>query len=122
MSSIERLKRKKAGTLNTGKDVTELTELANQILNTGNMDVYQETFEQITQKLDNHKKRMSSKANIIEADSDMFSDNFESEKKPSTEENVPEVDNSSESKDILWEFKWDQNSDKVIDILMFTFI
>lgn len=52
LSSIERLKRKKAGTLNSNKEVTELTELADKILsNLGNMDVYQETYEEITLKV-----------------------------------------------------------------------
>lgn len=52
MSSVERLKRKKAGTLNVNKDVEKVTELANKILTEkGNMDVYQETYEQITQKV-----------------------------------------------------------------------
>lgn len=54
MSSVERLKRRKAGTLNVNKDVEKVTELANKILTEkGNMDVYQETYEQITQKVIN---------------------------------------------------------------------
>lgn len=52
LSSIERLRRKKAGTLNSNKEVTELTELVDKVLtNMGNMDVYQETYEEITQKV-----------------------------------------------------------------------
>lgn len=53
LTTAERLKLKKAG-LSTDEGssskVTRLTELANQILTTnGNMDVYQETYEQISQ-------------------------------------------------------------------------
>lgn len=53
LTTAERLKMKKAG-LSTDNSssvkVTRLTELANQILTaTGNMDVYQETFEHISQ-------------------------------------------------------------------------
>lgn len=53
LTTAERWKMKKAG-LNTddgsSSKVTRLTELANQILTTnGNMDVYQETREQISQ-------------------------------------------------------------------------
>lgn len=52
LSSVERLKRKKAGTLNTNKDVEKVTELANSILTEkGNMDVYQETYQQIAEKV-----------------------------------------------------------------------
>lgn len=52
LSSIERLKRKKAGTLNSNKEVIDLTELVNKVLtSTGNMDIYQETYEEITEKV-----------------------------------------------------------------------
>lgn len=53
LSTAERWKMKKAGLSIEGgssSKVTRLTELANQILTTnGNMDVYQETYEQISQ-------------------------------------------------------------------------
>ena len=55
LSASERLKMKKAGitvpkpTNEDTKNVTILTELANKILtHAGNMDIYQETYEQIT--------------------------------------------------------------------------
>lgn len=58
MTSSERWKRRKAGVNPTEQEqeakanVTKLTELADSILqNTGNMDVYQETFEYITRKV-----------------------------------------------------------------------
>ena len=53
MSASERWRRKKEG-LDDSSDinkqqVTELTELANRILNkTGNMDIYQENYEYIS--------------------------------------------------------------------------
>lgn len=52
LTTAERLKMKKAGlsTDSGSSKVTRLTELANQILTAnGNMDVYQETYEQISQ-------------------------------------------------------------------------
>lgn len=53
LTTAERWKMKKAGLSTDGgssSKVTRLTELANQILTTnGNMDVYQETYEQISQ-------------------------------------------------------------------------
>lgn len=57
VSTAEKWKRKKAGeSTNDDKEgsqkVTDLTELANLILNkTGNMDIYQETYEQIVEKV-----------------------------------------------------------------------
>lgn len=53
LSSVERLKLKKAGLLNANNEkVTKLTELSNEILcQLGNMDVYQETFEKIKKKV-----------------------------------------------------------------------
>lgn len=57
LSASERLKLKKAGKLPTEnighpEKVTELTELANKILTEiGNMDIYQETYEFISEKV-----------------------------------------------------------------------
>jgi CD2 antigen cytoplasmic tail-binding protein 2 len=52
LSTAERWKMKKAGLSTEGgssEKVTRLTEIANQILTTdGNMDVYQETYEHIS--------------------------------------------------------------------------
>lgn len=58
MSASERLKRKKAGLANYEDKnddkvaLAKLTELANTILTrTGNMDIYQETYEEIFNKV-----------------------------------------------------------------------
>lgn len=52
MSASERWRRKKAGLVDdstSSQEVTDLTAMANQLLSeTGNMDIYQESFEQIT--------------------------------------------------------------------------
>lgn len=56
LSASERLRRKKAG-LDLGNPgdkqaVTDLTEIANRILSrTGNMDIYQETYEYISDQV-----------------------------------------------------------------------
>ncbi|KAI4454840.1 protein lin1 [Holotrichia oblita] len=117
LSSIERLKRKKAGTLNSNKEVIELTELADKILtNLGNMDVYQETYEQITQKIENHNKKNKSKKPAAEPELDMYSDNFANEEKAKLGDTTTEgesVESTSTDKKLMWEFKWDQNKDKV---------
>lgn len=54
LSSIERLRQKKAGLSVSNDEVIELTELANKILSeTGNVDIYEETYEEILKKIGN---------------------------------------------------------------------
>lgn len=107
LSSVERLKRKKAGTLNTSQDVSDMTELANTILTkTGNMNIYQETYEDISKKLGDEGKSKVKK----DSDLDMYSDDFGEKEKV-------KMGSSSQSDDkndgLLWEFKWDQNKDDI---------
>lgn len=110
LSSVERLKRKKAGLLNSNKEVTDLTELINKLLyQTGNMDIYQETYEKITEMIENSKKKNKSKAAVL----DMYSDDFEDAEKKQLHIQ-PDVGTSSTNKNQLqWFFKWEQDKDKV---------
>ncbi|CAH1973021.1 unnamed protein product [Acanthoscelides obtectus] len=106
LSSVERLRRKKAGTLQDNKEVTELTELANQILTKlGNMDIYQETYEQIKAKVD--RSEMKNKSVAKEAELDMYADDFDVKEK---EREKPQTETSDqaepETKVLKWEFKW----------------
>lgn len=92
-------------------DVTKLTELANKLLTaTGNMDVYQETFEQITKKVNKNKL-----SNDIEMD--MYADDFVEKEKSKLEEPGTSTENVEEeeekSNDITWEFKWNENDEKI---------
>lgn len=113
LSSVERLRRKKAGTLHDNKEVTHLTELANEILTKqGNMDIYQETFEQISCKIQNNEKISLDK----EPELDMYADDFdqkEKEKIATTSSEVSNVENSSEKQQLMWEFKWSADDDKI---------
>lgn len=107
LSSVERLRRKKAGTLNTNEDVTKLTELANQILTkTGNMDIYQETYEQIKAKVEDKGKRKASVA--TETVLDMYSDDFDVKEKEKISVSTNKNDDIKEEvvKELMWEFKW----------------
>ncbi|XP_061385872.1 CD2 antigen cytoplasmic tail-binding protein 2 homolog [Danaus plexippus] len=115
MSSAERWKRKKAGTLDEGSQVvTRITELANQILTkTGNMDIYQETFEKINNVI--------SKDNKAKGDSelDMYADDFDVKEKTSmdtkkTEEEHVENESPESSNEVKWEFKWSQDNNAEI--------
>lgn len=68
LSSIERLRLKKMGKLPSKEDVTRLTELANKNLTElGNMDIYDETYEDILKKVQPKSEAMSSSY-------DMFAD------------------------------------------------
>ncbi|EFA01650.1 CD2 antigen cytoplasmic tail-binding protein 2 homolog [Tribolium castaneum] len=105
LSSVERLKRKKAGTLNSNQDVADMTEIANSILTkTGNMNVYQETFEEITKKIDDRTKPKNSEPVL-----DMYADDFGDKEK----EKMETASVSGKPEQLMWEFKWDQDKDQV---------
>ncbi|XP_044253949.1 CD2 antigen cytoplasmic tail-binding protein 2 homolog [Tribolium madens] len=105
LSSVERLKRKKAGTLNSNQDVADMTEIADSILTkTGNMNVYQETFEEISKKIDDRTKPKNSEPVL-----DMYADDFGDKEK----EKMETASMSGKSDQLMWEFKWDQGKDKV---------
>lgn len=95
LSTAEKWKRKKAGE-STNEDpvtlqkVTDLTELANLILNkTGNMDIYQETYENIVEKISNTTdKVVSSTAAALAPELDMYSDDFGDKEKARLEESA----------------------------------
>lgn len=117
VSSAERWKRKKAGIVDEGsKIVTRITELANQILTkTGNMDIYQETYEKINNILNKHKSKNE------DADLDMYADDFDQKEKQNLGNNKSEntnhvADSNEDEKDnqeVAWEFKWNQNDEEV---------
>lgn len=111
MSSVERLKLKKQGFVDEcAEKITKFTELANEILTrTGNMDVYQLTYESINAKVGS----MPNKSNDSEPGFDMYSDDFNEKEKTNLIDNT--TNNSTkqhvESEDgvgreLLWEFKW----------------
>ncbi|XP_063927628.1 CD2 antigen cytoplasmic tail-binding protein 2 homolog [Zophobas morio] len=106
LSSVERLRRKKAGTLNESQDVVDMTEFANTILTkTGNMNVYQETFEEISRKVEDKGKPKS------EPVLDMYADDFESKEKEKIE--ASSVTKTGKETDLMWEFKWEQDKDEI---------
>lgn len=106
LSSFERLKRKKAGILQDSKEIIHLTELANEILTKqGNMDIYQETYEQIAIKIKNYEK-ISFKT---EAELDMYNDDFdEKEKQRITAMSLGNCEflKTNNEQVLMWEFKW----------------
>lgn len=140
MSASERLKQKKQaaklGDKNNGTDtsatsesatlttqqqaadnVTKLTELADTILSaTGNMDVYQETYESVTFKIKREETKKMSTA--VNDDDDMFGDGFEAKKDdaPSKEDESGAAaaaggSISDASDEVRWEFKWEDKEE-----------
>ncbi|XP_034936831.1 CD2 antigen cytoplasmic tail-binding protein 2 homolog [Chelonus insularis] len=127
ISSAERWKRKKAGLSETDENsekIIKLTELANTLLTrTGNMDIYQETYEAIKRKIESaDNKSLAAKP----AELDMYSDDFDTkeqnkltknEVKPSGESSgsnsIQDQDNTENI--VKWELKWSQNDDAEIN-------
>lgn len=112
ISSAERWRRKKAGIVeNPSSDqVILLTELADGILtNTGNMSIYEETFEQIQRKV---QKGSAAVCDPL----DMYADDFDAKEKGKLDQPAatvnPEEVSSSES-ELKWEFKWKQEEEQI---------
>ncbi|XP_050342334.1 CD2 antigen cytoplasmic tail-binding protein 2 homolog isoform X2 [Nymphalis io] len=114
ISSAERWKRKKAGIVDeSSKTVTRITELANQILTKeGNMDIYQETYENINDII------AKDKAKNNDPQLDMYADDFDEKEKLNIDCKTQDTGESSTegttSKTLQWEFKWTQENDAEI--------
>lgn len=94
LSASERLKRKKAGLSlevnNDSQKVTELTELANRLLtSTGNMNVYQESYEHIKDIVESKPGTSSMKYDDAV---DMFADDFDEREKERIEKKTEQGD------------------------------
>lgn len=127
LSTAERWKRKKEGeSLQTddhnSEQITKLTELANELLTrTGNMDIYQESYEQIKKKVEDRGKH--SHPSKKEADLDMYADDFDIKEKAKLGENNTNDDEENEESEestkkenetedtVTWELKWSQAED-----------
>ncbi|XP_011494648.1 PREDICTED: CD2 antigen cytoplasmic tail-binding protein 2 homolog [Ceratosolen solmsi marchali] len=122
LTTAERWKRKKDPNAvvedENSINITKLTELANELLTrTGNMDIYQESYEQIGKKIALSAKH--SHPSKIEAELDMFADDFDSKEKDkiietktsdeSTSEKIEDkADENPINGEVCWELKWSQ--------------
>jgi len=128
MSASERWKRKKAGVTEDPEEkknkenMLKLTGLADAILSrSGNMEVYEETYESISYKLEQEKGAKTSIPEGVDDDDalDMFADSLDDKKDAKSEENSaavappanggkPAVDPPTVKFDdaVMWEFKW----------------
>lgn len=125
ISSAERWKRKKAGVdvskeeEESKQNVSKLTELANKILqNTGNMDIYQESYEYISEKVN----AATWKPPVVKVpELDMYAEDFVDKEKVrlDTKEDEPGTSGveaakpPEESNELKWEFKWEKESDEI---------
>lgn len=152
LSASERLKQKKKAKLageetatatpsdngtessaaSSAENVTKLTELADSILSaTGNMDIYQETFESVAFKIkrEEGKKKSLNLNAAVDEDEDMFGDSFETKKDDVPKSSPgPANANATTTKDdqstsgsindasdeVRWEFKWEDKEEAPI--------
>lgn len=116
ISSAERWKRKKAGIVDdSAEKVSTFTGLCDQVLSkTGNMNIYEETFESISAKIKNMDVKKA-KATPSNDDLDMYADDFDTKEQAKLGDNQPSTsaskveDVEEEKNDVLmWEYKVDQ--------------
>lgn len=122
VSTAQRFKMKKEGIVDeASENITKITGIVNEILTkTGNMNVYETTFEQIKLKIKNViDKNAAGSSKDVELD--MYADDFdvkEKQKKDPSDKSVsfkkpedpPEPDESS----LMWEYKLTQNEGEVV--------
>lgn len=110
LSTLEKLRQKKAGIENNEtQQIAKLTELANEILsNTGNMDIYQETYEKIKHKLED----LPSTSKPVGDSFDMYADDFEEKESKLLKDSQKEA-NEPSTNELKWEFKWKQTDDEI---------
>lgn len=109
LTTLEKLRQKKAGIENSEtQQISKLTEVANEILsNTGNMDIYQETYEKIMRKLED----LPSTSKPAGETFDMYADDFE--EKESKHLKTSEKEDEPNTNEIKWEFKWKQTDEEI---------
>lgn len=126
ISSAERWKRKKAGIADESAiEVTKFTGFCDEILTrTGNMDIYEETYETIEQKIKSMQVK-TAKANpkAVQADElDMYADDFDTKEKvrlqdqPSTSSTSAEASAATADQGkqtLMWEYKVKQDASEV---------
>lgn len=113
ISSAQRWKMKKQGITDEASDrITKLTGLTNEILQkTGNMNVYDLTYDQIELKLRSVKdSKQAGSSKQADDELDMYADDFDEKEKvkitePSTQSNQAEDDVEEEEPELMWEVK-----------------
>ncbi|KAG8191248.1 hypothetical protein JTE90_003261 [Oedothorax gibbosus] len=127
-SASNRWKKKKEASDSTSKQENEadpeklqlLTSLADEIVHSGDMDVYQQTFEKMSYYVNSKAAVEKSGANGEDPSLDMFGDEFEEkveDNKVSSSDHVPTpeaVETADPESEVMWEFKWEAAEDAKI--------
>lgn len=126
LTTAERWKKKKECKVDNEEDpnsvsIIKLTELANELLTrTGNMDIYQESYEEIRKKIERANKHAYPSKQ--EAELDMYADDFDEKEKAKlddtnndkTTEATSAEGSTSLTEDITWDLKWSQDENAEI--------
>ncbi|KYM95164.1 PREDICTED: CD2 antigen cytoplasmic tail-binding protein 2 homolog [Cyphomyrmex costatus] len=127
LTTAERWKKKKESKTDKKEEdpnsvnITKLTELANELLTrTGNMDIYQESYEQIKKKIEQADKHAHPSKQ--EAELDMYADDFDEKEKAKLDdadnEKTAETSNAEENtlleENVTWDLKWSQDENAEI--------
>lgn len=127
MTTAERWKKKKEAKDPEEEDknsveIMKLTELANELLTrTGNMDIYQESYEHIKKKVELGERHAHPSKQ--EAELDMYADDFDEKEKAKLDANESSKSGTKDSTntkengeedDVTWELKWSQDENAEI--------
>ncbi|GIY40088.1 CD2 antigen cytoplasmic tail-binding protein 2 homolog [Caerostris extrusa] len=121
-------KKKESNNMNTNeeneKDVEKLqllTSLADDIVHSGDMDIYQQTYEKMTFYVNSKSGKSGPNGSLnTNAELDMFGDDFEEkvdENKPSLPDRQtpsPSTGVGDTESEVMWEFKWEDKEDDKI--------
>ncbi|XP_013115089.2 CD2 antigen cytoplasmic tail-binding protein 2 homolog [Stomoxys calcitrans] len=115
LSTAERIRNKKNGIVDTDADkIMQLTEMVNAILTaTGNMDIYEMTYEAIEEKVNSTPSTSKTQASNLDMYSDDFSEKEKFLKNDKPNELVKTKQEASESKEVLWEYKVNQDDSQL---------
>ena len=126
MSASQRWKKKKAGAAQDPQEaenkarMLRLTGLADTILTrSGNMEIYEETFESIMHKIKvEQEKKVGPKTSIPEGVDDddaldMFADSLDDNSTQKESEPAKPAVVSIEEEEVMWEFKWKEEDQEV---------
>ncbi|EDV58550.1 CD2 antigen cytoplasmic tail-binding protein 2 homolog [Drosophila erecta] len=112
LTTLQRIKQKKAGIVDPKtQEISQLTELANEILSkTGNMDIYQDTYESIKAKIADLPG--TSKPKVAD-DIDMYADDFETKELERSKASNDSSKPTTTTSEVTWEFKWSQDETEI---------
>ena len=120
LTTAQRFKNKKAGIVDPASEkITKLTELSNEILTrSGNMDIYDETYEMITKKIENASKgsKVVAGSGDVDDDLDMYADDFDSKEKSKLhqDDEPAEKEEEKEKEVLMWEYKDKMDDEKIL--------